>query len=227
MGLEHDAQAVTDATSRPAEPLVTGIVLAGGRSRRFGSDKLATLLGGRTLFSLAIDAVAPVCSELVVVASRDGPLPRYEGDPPLPLTVLRDSSAYPGPAEALVTGVAAASRQLALVIGADMPDLVAGVLALMIEACTDPGVDAVVLDDGLRFQPLPCVVRTASVLAIRVAAPDEKRGSLAAILRSLRLRTIPQAIWRPLDPDGETLRDIDSPRDLGARAGAARHRPLA
>ncbi|HSW43930.1 MAG TPA: NTP transferase domain-containing protein, partial [Patescibacteria group bacterium] len=54
---------------------VTGIVLAGGRSTRFGEDKLVAEVGGRPLLHLAIDAVATAVDEVVVVVGADAPAP--------------------------------------------------------------------------------------------------------------------------------------------------------
>ena len=50
--------------------MILGVVLAGGQSTRFGSDKALAELGGRTLLSRAYDALTGFC-ELVVVAGRD------------------------------------------------------------------------------------------------------------------------------------------------------------
>ncbi|WP_120217214.1 molybdenum cofactor guanylyltransferase [Sphingopyxis sp. EG6] len=44
-----------------------GAVLAGGRSRRFGSDKALAMLGGRTLLDHATAALGPHCDAVVVV----------------------------------------------------------------------------------------------------------------------------------------------------------------
>jgi molybdopterin-guanine dinucleotide biosynthesis protein A len=43
-----------------------GAILAGGRSRRFGSDKAEVMLNGRTLFAHVADALRPHCDALVV-----------------------------------------------------------------------------------------------------------------------------------------------------------------
>lgn len=44
-----------------------GAILAGGQSRRFGSDKAAAMVGGRPLLDHVIDALAPQVAELIVV----------------------------------------------------------------------------------------------------------------------------------------------------------------
>ena len=47
-----------------------GVVLAGGQSTRFGSDKALAELGGRTLLARAVDTLTGFC-EYVVVAGRE------------------------------------------------------------------------------------------------------------------------------------------------------------
>lgn len=49
---------------------VLGVVLAGGQSRRFGSDKAIATLGGQTLLDRAVATLSRQC-EAVVVAGRD------------------------------------------------------------------------------------------------------------------------------------------------------------
>jgi molybdopterin-guanine dinucleotide biosynthesis protein A len=50
--------------------MILGVVLAGGRSSRFGSDKALAELGGRSLLTRAVDALSGWC-ELVVIAGRE------------------------------------------------------------------------------------------------------------------------------------------------------------
>ena len=50
--------------------MILGVVLAGGQSTRFGSDKALAELGGHTLLNRAFDTLTGFC-ELVVVAGRE------------------------------------------------------------------------------------------------------------------------------------------------------------
>ena len=50
--------------------MILGVVLAGGNSTRFGSDKALAELGGHTLLNRAFDTLTGFC-ELVVIAGRE------------------------------------------------------------------------------------------------------------------------------------------------------------
>src|SRR5215218_5361044 len=50
--------------------MILGVVLAGGQSSRFGSDKAMAELGGQTLLARAFDTLTGFC-ELVVIAGRE------------------------------------------------------------------------------------------------------------------------------------------------------------
>src|SRR5687767_13686636 len=50
--------------------MILGVVLAGGNSARFGSDKALAELGGHTLLNRAYDTLTGFC-ELVVIAGRE------------------------------------------------------------------------------------------------------------------------------------------------------------
>lgn len=200
-------------------PGTTAIVLAGGRSARFGSDKLAADLGGRSLLTATIEAVAPVV-EGIVVAGPALPADLRGGIGELPIALVHDRESYGGPLAALanVLGFGAPDDdEILLVVGGDMPSLVPAVLELMVDHLrSQPGIDAVVLDRPPRRQTLPLAARRAA--ASRAAADALAAGdrSLVRLLDRLRVESLAPAEWTALDPLEATLQDVDRPDDLRA-----------
>ena len=106
-------------------PAVSAIVLAGGRSARFGRDKLAVSIDGRPLLHHAAEAVAAVATDIIVIAPPDvAPLP-------VGVRLVHDEAPFEGPLAGL-TGLLAAREPLVVVVGGDMPSLEPAVLALLI-----------------------------------------------------------------------------------------------
>ena len=193
----------------------TGIVLAGGRARRFGSDKLREDLDGSPLLHHAIERIGDVCASVVVVVAP-GALP-----PPMPdgitVRVVRDEIGGEGPLRGAAAGLASAATEWAVLAGGDMPDLQPAVLTALLRFASDRGASAAALGDGGRFRPLPCVVRTAPAAETAERLLRHGERSLRSFLSSLSVAVLEEASWRRLDPEGRTLRDVDQPSDLDDR----------
>jgi molybdopterin-guanine dinucleotide biosynthesis protein A len=203
---------------------VTAIVLAGGRSRRFGGDKLAADVGGTAMLAATIAAVAPVADRVIVAGPR---LPDdVPGEPPI--TLLGDAEPFAGPLVALagvlagvlggsLAGGEPAPGGVAIVVGGDMPSLVPAVLVRMIDTLdSDPGLDAVLLGlegaDRRRVLPLALRVEPAARAARDATGAGER--SLQAFVDRLAHVELDPASWRGLDPDARTLVDVDTRADL-------------
>lgn len=188
---------------------VTAIVLAGGRSSRFGRDKLAEPIDGETLLRRAIEAVSPFATEVLVVVTPTG-MP----DVPAGARLVRDPSAFDGPLVGVHAGLAAASTDLVLVTAGDMPDLAPAVVEILLGALDAPGIEAAVLRHDGRPRPLPMALcrGAATTAAVALIAAGERR--LGALPEALECRVVEEATWRPLDPTGRTLHDVDTPADL-------------
>jgi molybdopterin-guanine dinucleotide biosynthesis protein A len=120
MGLERQRVFIVTQDRRAPPPLsppakLLGAVLAGGASRRFGSDKAAALLAGRALIDHVIDRLAPQAGSLVVVG-RDHPGIVSIADRPSGLGPL-------GGLAAALAYAASAGFDAVLTSGCDLPDL--------------------------------------------------------------------------------------------------------
>jgi molybdenum cofactor guanylyltransferase len=191
----------------------SGIVLAGGRSSRFGRDKLVEPVRGVPLVHHAVRALGQVCSEILVITAAHRRPPPLPGDLSVPVRAIPDREVYPGPLAALAEGLEFAGQPLALVVGGDMPSLPTSVLRLLIEALDDGDAEVACLIDDGEARPLPLAIRTYHRRTAR-ALLDEGNASLGGLLASLPVTPIAEKSWRALDPLGYALFDVDRPQDL-------------
>jgi molybdopterin-guanine dinucleotide biosynthesis protein A len=194
---------------------VSVVVLAGGRSSRFGSPKLEATLDGRPLLDHVLELAGALSDDVVVAGSGSVP------DPPgsrATVRGVRDRAAFGGPLVGLASALAAVDRAVVVVLAGDMPRLRLEILQpMLIVVGQDAQVEAVVLERDGAPRPLPLVLRAGP--ARRAAAAilgGTGEPSLRALVRMLRTHVIDEAHWRPLDPTGQALADVDRPADLDA-----------
>jgi molybdopterin-guanine dinucleotide biosynthesis protein A len=201
-------------------------VLAGGRSTRFGRDKLSVPYRGRPLVHHAVAAVGVCCEEVVVVVApgRDPADPAVDPDTLRRLVrgevrVVRDPVEGGGPLVGVLTGLGAATTDVALVVGGDMPDMLPAVFDDLLERLSIGHAAAVALDDGAGVRPLPVALRTVPAFAAarELLARDER--SLRSFLRIIEVVAVDREVWTTLDPQGLTLRDVDEPADREGGGG--------
>ncbi len=100
---------------------ITALVLARGKSVGMGRDKSRLRLGDKTLLERVLEAVAPLCGEVVLVTARGQRLDwlpnRYT------FRSVEDLHPGRGPLGGLYTGLKASVTHYNLVVGCDMPFL--------------------------------------------------------------------------------------------------------
>jgi len=150
----------------------TGIVLAGGASRRMGRDKAFLELDGRTLIEVVVERMARVCAEVLVVASDARP---YAG---LGAQLVEDRFHGVGVLGGLHAGLEAAAYELTLAVGCDMPFLNPDLLRAF--AGWAEGFDVAVL----RHEPPPRDAAGFDVAALHHEPPPrDAAGFDVAVLR--------------------------------------------
>ena len=179
-----------------------------------GTDKAMLAIGGRTLLDRSVATLALVCDEVVVVTRADQSLP----DLPSSARVVVDRVADAGPLAGIEAALQACGSELLVVVPVDMPLVGTDLLRLLVDAArADPGADAVVLRFTRGSAPFPAVLRPrARIVARELLDAGERR--VTALFGRLRVGSIPEAGWRPLDPFGRWGVNLNAPGDL---AGAA------
>jgi len=184
---------------------LTGVLLVGGASTRFGAPKALATFRGETLADRGRRVLREACDEVLVVGK--------EGDS-LPFPVLEDGTASRAPVHGVIAGLRAARHDVAVVLPVDVPLMTPGALRALGEAAAVP---------SSRI-PLPGAYPRAllPVLEARIAV-----GELS--LRGVNERTLelPDGLLRDADTP-EALRNLEHPGHAlvvggtGMLAGAAR-----
>lgn len=191
--------------------VASGVVLAGGAGRRMGRDKRTIEVDGRPLLRRAIDALAAVCAEVLVVGS-----PRQ---PDVDLSGARsvfDRRADAGPLAGLETGLIEARHDLVLVLAGDHPGARPAVLhELLARLRASPETDVVALGTERGPQPLVAAYRRDALGRITHLLDGGERRA-RTVVDVLTATVVAEPEWRSLDPDGATAVDVDTPTDLAA-----------
>jgi molybdopterin-guanine dinucleotide biosynthesis protein A len=171
-----------------ADRALTGVLLVGGASTRFGSPKALSRLGDETLAERAWRLLGEACSERIAVGKGE-----YE----LPFDVLDDGTDVRAPIAGVVAGLRAATNDVAVVIPVDVPNLTASALLELAEACRDAAVPA--------SGPLPGAYRR-STLPVLEAALAAGRLKLREVLRELDVAIV--------QLDERLLVNVNTPGDV-------------
>lgn len=196
--------------------MLSGVVLAGGASRRMGTDKALLRLppahgAGEGAAPRLVDhaaAVLAACCDDVVVAAGDGR--RIDG---LAVPQIGDAVAGAGPLGGVLAGLRAARHPLVAVLAVDQPGADPAVFRLL--AARWAGEAAVVPRAGGRLQPLAAVWARAAAgpLATLLARGDREVGDAVA---GLGLRVVEEHDWRAAAPGADLARNLNRPDDLAA-----------
>jgi molybdopterin-guanine dinucleotide biosynthesis protein A len=168
---------------------LSGVLLVGGASRRYGSPKALVELDGETFYDRGRRVLAEACDEVLVVGKA--------GE--LPFEVIDDGAEIRAPIAGVVAGLRAATNDVVVFLPVDCPRVTADVLRAFGAACRDAAVPAT--------GPLPGAWAKSAlpVLEARLA-----NGPYALY------RTYEELDVVALDVDPALLIDVDLPDDLAA-----------
>ncbi len=186
---------------------LSGIVLAGGSSRRLGIDKNTLTFAGQCLLEIVIERASAVCTE-VIVACGSRSFEPWRGPP---VRFVPDAISGQGPLAGLHAALTAAREEFALVVACDMPFLSPRLLAYM--AALPRRYEALVpLVDG-RWHPAHAVY-ARSCLPMIEGLLAQGRNKMEDLIDGLRVQPLSEDAVRGSDPGELSLFNLNTARDL-------------
>lgn len=135
--------------------MLTGVILAGGQSRRMGGKPKALLpFYDECLIERQIRIMKRVCTELIVVTNN---LQMPAIQPMLEDSMVRlmtDDTPYQGPLGGMYTGFSGSANEDIWLVGCDMPFVSASAATLMQQRKREWNCEAVIPEVGGKLHPL-------------------------------------------------------------------------
>jgi len=183
---------------------ITGIILAGGASRRLGRNKALLELGGRSLLAQARAKIHPLCREVIVVGDPGGTGQLWG--------TRHVADIYPGHGAlgGIHAGLQAARTEYSLIVACDMPFLNRDLLWYMIGEVDS--YDVVIPRLNGLTEPLHalysrnCLGPIEGILARR-------GGRIISFFPQVRVRYIEQAEVDRFDPEHHSIFNINTAED--------------
>ncbi len=211
-------------------PPVTGVILAGGKSRRMGENKALMRLGDDSLIGHVIRCLHDVTDELLLVTNS--PTEYAHLDVPMHGDILPDAGALGG----VYTGVTHASHDAILCVACDSPFLEPKLLSYLVTVLgeydvvipytyssrqtpfcrnKDIGVTNPSYGDDtqITLQTL-CAAYSKRCLSIIELMLRESELRVHALQERAHIKRVSPEVWREFDPEGMSFFNINTPEDF-------------
>jgi molybdopterin-guanine dinucleotide biosynthesis protein A len=186
--------------------LLTGIVLAGGRSLRYGRNKALELFKGKRLIDRALEDLGAFCAPVLVIAND---LEAYRG---IRATLVQDIVPHQGPLGGIYTALLFSPGDWIFVKATDMPFLVPELAAMMCEA-RDESCDVVVPVRNGFYEPLLALYHRRCIPSVAEAIEREER-QIVRFYKKVKVKELAESEWRSVDPDALSFRNVNTPEDM-------------
>ncbi len=190
----------------------TGIILAGGRSRRMGKNKALLPLPGnhpQTFIEYLVAAIAPYCAEVLVVARDQAQVANYTFLPPARV-VFDDIPDY-GPLMGIKSGLRVTHASSALVTAVDMPCVRPAVLAFLLNHYRE---NTLLVPLVHAVPQVLLAIYPRSILPLIETCIQQGRRDPRCLLDIAPVQYIEEAQLREVDPELRSFIGVNTPEEL-------------
>ena len=184
---------------------VTGVVLAGGKSTRYGTNKAFVEIQGIRLVERTIRVMGSVFERLLIVTNTPDEFAYLD------LPMVEDLIKGFGPLGGIYTGLEAIDDEAGFFVACDMPFLRENFLRHMVSLRGDH--DAVVPRVRWMVEPLHALYGKKCLPAIRESI-HSREYQILKFFQKIKVRYVEEEEIRRVDPDLKSFFNINRPEDL-------------
>jgi len=194
---------------------ITAIILSGGFSSRFGTDKGLLKIANRSLIMYVTEIASLITDEIFIVTNSNRKIELYSKEVKnLKIKYFLDLYNDIGPLAGIYTGLINSKKEYSLIIPFDTPFLSKKILFLLIKLCEDKNAIIPRWPNG-HIEPLHAVYKTKiAFIAAKDAIANKEKKVSAMIQRIDDVCYISTNSLRKYDPTLQTFLNINTPLDL-------------
>ncbi len=191
---------------------VTGVILAGGKSRRMGENKALMQLGDNSLIEHVIRRIRLITDELLIITNS--PTEYAHLGVPMRGDMLPGTGALGG----IYTGLTHGSHDAVLCVACDSPFLEPKLLTYLVSVLGE--YDAVMPETYARHNDTQTTLQTLCAVYSKRCLPiielmlQESELRVHALQERAYIKCISPEVWQDFDPDGKSFFNINTPEDF-------------
>lgn len=191
----------------------SAIILSGGASKRFGTDKGLVELLGKPLILHVRDRVAPLVDEVLIVLSSEAQLKKYR-DIVKSSKLIVDEHDLHAPIIGALAGFKNALGDYSILLSCDTPLISQEIVSLLLDLAS--GNDAVIPRWPNRYiEPLQAAYRTKTTYNAAIEAVKNGKLRLSNMIEGLqKILYISTITLQSLDPNLNTFLNVNTQLEL-------------
>jgi len=199
----------------------TGIILCGGRSRRFGKDKALLTIDGVPMVRRMAGRISQVVDEIIIAARDSAQHESLAALSAIPdgAEVVCDPVRGYGPVAGILAGLIASKSEYSICLACDLPYVNPDVIDALFGCAEANNSDvAIPMHPDGALEPLHAVYGRLMADACRDAMEKGEHTIRGAISLLERVVFVPTESLQRFDPDLYTFLNVNYPEDLGVMA---------
>lgn len=168
----------------------TGIILAGGKSSRMGTNKALLNINGKTVIETVCDKLDSIVNNIIIVNNS------FEDYQFLGRKMVKDEWREMGPLAGIHAGLSASETERNLIVACDMPFISAQLGTILLEQLSN--YDVVVPEISGQLHPLFAAYRKDVKIEVENAL-EQNKLRIRGIFQNLHVKTMDETELKSLD----------------------------
>tara|TARA_B100001123_G_scaffold442296_1_gene585559 strand:+ start:381 stop:989 length:609 start_codon:yes stop_codon:yes gene_type:complete len=189
---------------------LSGIILAGGMSRRFGRNKAIENIANKPLLSIVCDAIKPFVNELIIVVNNKQRQKELSFLKNTKFTIDKYNNS--GSLGGIYTGLLKANNEKAIIVACDMPFISPSIISLMISKIKS-SID-IIIPETEGFKHSTHAIYSKSCIKIIKKNLDDNNLKISNIFNMCKTKIISEKEIYDTEPNTASFFNINTEVDL-------------